>query len=34
MDEGNYPEFTLEAFADPNSVRDVLRGKATLYPTN
>jgi len=28
--ERNYPEFTLEAFADPNSVRDVLRGKYFL----
>ncbi|KAK4214551.1 DUF1649 domain-containing protein [Rhypophila decipiens] len=26
MDERSCPEFTLEAFADPNTVRDVLRG--------
>ncbi len=27
MDQRGAPEFVLEAFADPNSVRDVLRGK-------
>jgi len=26
----NYHEFTVEAFADPNSVRDVVRGKVKL----
>lgn len=27
MDHRGGPEFTLEAFADPNSVRDVVRGE-------
>ncbi|KAK3313861.1 hypothetical protein B0H66DRAFT_364634 [Apodospora peruviana] len=26
MEQGNYPEFILEAFADPNSVREVVQG--------
>ncbi len=27
MDQRGAPEFILEAFADPNSVRDVVRGE-------
>jgi hypothetical protein len=27
MEQRNAPEFILEAFTDPNSVRDVVRGK-------
>jgi hypothetical protein len=27
MEQRGAPEFILEAFADPNSVRDVVRGK-------
>jgi hypothetical protein len=32
MDQGTTPEFILEAFADPNSVRDVVRGEKAPFP--
>lgn len=32
MDQRGAPEFILEAFADPNSVRDIVRGECN--PTN
>lgn len=31
MEQRDAPEFIIEAFADPNSVRDVVRGNPTIY---